>query len=294
MNDLEVRTPLVSVIIPSYNHAKYITQAIESVINQTYPNIELFVVDDGSTDNSKEIIERLQEKYHFEMIFQENKGLAKTLTETITTKCNGEYISICASDDFWNLEKIAKQVKFCESRPEFGLCFSKCYYIDSNSEILKNERLYVQEKEYKSGYIFDDLLLLKYHLPVSYMYKKTVLSEIGYFPENVFCEDYYMNLKISEKYPIGYIDEYLLYYRYETNSASKTLKIMNSQKLILNLYRIHPQYKKAFKEYKIRALSSFSYYSLLKKEALNYLLNIGFSVDLRVFKSILKIVFKWG
>ena len=102
--------PLVSVIIPCYNHQNYVEKSLKSVFDQTYKNIEIIVIDDGSKDNSVNILKELQKNNHFILECQENMGVCKTLNKAISMS-KGKYIAILASDDYWDLPKIEKQVK---------------------------------------------------------------------------------------------------------------------------------------------------------------------------------------
>ena len=97
--------PLVSVIIPSYNHEQYVTKAIKSVFSQTYKNIELIVIDDGSKDHSVKKILELKKRYPFKFIARKNKGLASTLNEAIKL-AKGVYITFLASDDYYLPQRI--------------------------------------------------------------------------------------------------------------------------------------------------------------------------------------------
>ena len=110
---------LVSVLVPCFNHAKYIETCILSVINQSYKNIELIVLDDGSTDGSYEIAEQLKLKFDFKLIKQDNRGLAATLNRAIIEFSNGDYVAICASDDYFPINKIEKQVGFMQLNPKY-------------------------------------------------------------------------------------------------------------------------------------------------------------------------------
>jgi len=252
----------------------------------------LIVVDDGSTDGSIEKLKILKERYEFVLIIQNNKGLSKTLTDTIKNYTNGKYISICASDDYWHPEKIESQVVYMQKNQQYPMCFSKCYYVDESSELCSNRSLYSSESVYRSGNIFDDLLLLKYHLPVSYMYTREILEEINFFPDNIYCEDYYMNLKISENYQIGYIDRYLLYYRFQQNSPEKALKIIESQRQILENYNSHNLYKKSINQWRIRAVYNLSNYPQYKKYCFEILKKVRPSVDSRYWKGLVKLLVK--
>jgi len=284
--------PLVSVIVPSYNHETYITQCIESIVNQTYSNFELIVVDDGSTDKSIEILSSLKSKYGFSLICQKNKGLSATLTDVIKNIAKGEYISMCASDDLWVDSKIQTQVAFMAKDFELQMCYSKCYYIDKNSVVIKNKKFYREEKLYRSGYLFEDLFLLKYHPPVSYMFTRKILEELNFFTRDIYCEDFYMNLKISENHKIGFIDKYLMYYRFEVNTKEKEKKIIDSQKKIIDHYKDNGLYNKSVMQWKLRSLVILSSYPEFREEYLKLLFDIKFSFDFKFWKSMLIVIRK--
>ena len=100
MNNIQAK-PLVSIIMSSYNHEKYIETAILSALNQTYKNIELIVVDDGSKDNSASILKQLKEKYNFYLEIRENNGLVKTLNYILKNLVHGKYVCVLDSDDYY-------------------------------------------------------------------------------------------------------------------------------------------------------------------------------------------------
>src|SRR5690606_22095095 len=116
--------------------------------------------------------------------------------------------SFCASDDFWASEKLDKQVSFMEKNPDFPMCYGNTHYVDNNSNPVNrtNDNL-------KGGWLFEDIFTFKIHPPVNYMYRTKIFNEVGYYNESMYAEDYYMNLKISSRFPIGYLNEYISYYR---------------------------------------------------------------------------------
>lgn len=285
--------PLVSVIVPSYNHERYITQCIESIIYQTYKNFELIVIDDGSTDNSRAILSELQSRYDFNLIFQQNTGISATLTNAIREIAKGKYICMCSSDDYFVETKIEKQIYYLEKNPQFPACFTKTYHIDDNSSILDYPYLIQAEGKYRSGDLFADILLVNITLPVTFMYKKELIQEIGYFSSKVYCEDYSMALKIAIKYPIGFIDEYLYHYRVQENNSAKAKRIINSQKEIIELYSTHLLYLKAKKNWEIRRINELSRYSEFKIECLFSLFTISFFRDIRYWKSWIRLFISW-
>jgi len=286
----ETTNPLVSVIVPSYNHEKYIIECIESIVNQSYKNIQLIVIDDGSTDKSPEILVSLKNKYGFTLVLQENHGVSYTLSRGIKEFSNGKYITFCASDDFWSHDKINKQVQYMILNPECPMCYSKCYYIDDNSQILTNRDLYKSEKKFKGGSIFEDVLLVNFHLPVSYLFTKEILEQENYFHEGIICEDFYMNLKISNKYKIGYINERLFYYRFAQKSEERIKSVIESQKDIIDQYAESIFYKKAIENWRLRALESFSGNKNFKSDFFKQLWAIKVSFRLTYWKSLIRMI----
>ena len=123
--------PLVSVVIPCYNHGRYISSSIASVLSQDYPHIELIVVNDGSQDDSLEIMRNLQASYGFVVIDQANGGV--TLASEAGCKvASGKYVVIFDADDVMPPYRISKQVDFFESHPGVGCCGGNFVYIDSD------------------------------------------------------------------------------------------------------------------------------------------------------------------
>lgn len=118
-------SPLVSVIVVCYNHEKFINECIDSIMHQSYTNIEVLVFDNGSSDNSPSILTKLQEKYKFKLYFQENIGIPRALNKAIKI-ANGKYISAISTDDFWPLNKIEIGVNFLEL---FSILASSNYYV---------------------------------------------------------------------------------------------------------------------------------------------------------------------
>ena len=113
--------PLVTVIIACYNHEKYIEQSISSVLEQTYGNVELLVIDDGSTDDSVAVIKRLLTAHDFNFIEQANQGLSKTLNEAIR-RAQGSLIAPFGSDDVMLPDRLRQQVEYLLDKPSVGIC----------------------------------------------------------------------------------------------------------------------------------------------------------------------------
>ncbi|HQS71915.1 MAG TPA: glycosyltransferase family A protein [Sulfurovum sp.] len=211
--------PLVSVIMPSYNHEKYIEEAIRSVWEQTYSNVELIVLDDGSKDSSAEIIKRLEKisPIPMKVVLKENEGLCRTLNVGLELT-KGKYICPLASDDKFLKNKISLLVSEYEKyKDEVGAIFSKCYAIDSNGNRIGE--FAPNMKNYISKNIFEDMLLWKYVFQYSTaIFSKKCLLEVGGYNENHKFEDWDLYLRISKKFLITFKDEFVAEYRVESGN----------------------------------------------------------------------------
>jgi alpha-1,3-rhamnosyltransferase len=210
MNDL----PLVSVIIPCYNHEKYLEQSILSVINQTYKNIELIVIDDGSKDKSVELIKNLQKTSDFKFIAQENIGVCKTLNKAVKLSV-GKYISILASDDYWEITKIEKQVNILEnSNSEF--CFTQAIEFD------EKEKKEIFPKEVNLDRI-NKTIFVKNIIPAgTIFFTRNLYNQLNGFDENLKMEDWDFVIRSSYLTNFSFIKEPLLYYRSHDSNIMKT------------------------------------------------------------------------
>ena len=284
--------PLVTILVPSYNHSRYISKCIESIISQTYDNFELIVIDDGSTDESIEILKDLKIKYNFTLILQENKGISYTLNKCIKQLANGQYFTFCASDDYWVRDKLSIQVEFMSKNKFYPMCFGKAYIVNSNGDIIE-DKLGINSHNF-DNISFEDIFLLKLHPPVSYFFDIKIFDEIGLYDESVLVEDFYMNLKILSKYPIGFIDDELFFYRVydEEFKIDSYLKRFNSMKYVIDKYKFHALYKKALQNINLHCFYHLSIFKSYKITGLTYLLKSFYKMNnLNVLKGIFRLIF---
>lgn len=244
--------PLVSILLPSYNHAKYIEAAIDSVYQQTYKNIELIVIDDGSTDKSFDILSGLQEKYGFYLFQQENKGIICTL-ESLGELANGEYISLFSSDDLYHPEKIELLVEYLEINQQFSMVYSKIALINDQSELVQ-----VIEEPYQAGDIFYELLSGTFFINgLSALVKADAYFSIT--RTNSYIDDLQFWLALSKNNKIGFVDEVTAYYRIHENHLSKDfVKMQCSEYEILKRYKDDPFYNEAMNEWNLRWFRMFA------------------------------------
>lgn len=231
--------PLVSVVIPCYNHQDYVQDCIQSVIDQTYENIELIIIDDGSKDNSvskiQEMVEACQKRFtRFEFRHRPNKGLSATLNEALEW-CKGKYFSAIASDDQMVTDKTLIQVNYLEK-------YSNCNGVFGGIRIIndKNEIESIRVKKNKK-YYFNDIILHNHELPApTAMLRIDAVRNNGGYPTNLAIEDWYMWLSLT-KNEVNYLEYaniiFANYRRHDANISKKYELMINERKKVLNEFR---------------------------------------------------------
>lgn len=207
--------PLVSVIIPCYNHEVYVEQSILSVINQTYKNIELIVIDDGSKDNSIKVIQELKNKYSFTFLYRENKGVCKTLNEGVAIS-KGTYIAVLASDDYWDLSKIEKQIKKLTESDDSEFCFTKA------TEFSNGIHKRVFPKIFKSGWVLNFVFIKDFIPAGSMMFSRNLFNQLNGFNEELKAEDWDFVIRSAAMTKFCMVKESLLFYRAHDSNTMKT------------------------------------------------------------------------
>lgn len=195
--------PRVSVIIPTYNRAYFLHQAIESVLNQTFRDFELIVVDDGSTDATPYLLEKWRGKIRW--VRQQNSGVSRARNVGIRV-ARGRYLSFLDSDDLWLREKLEAQVGFLDANPHYLVCYTDEVWVRKGRQVNPKSI----HRKY-SGWIFDRCLPLCIISPSSAMMRREVLGTVGEFDENLpVCEDYDLWLRIASRFPIFFLDKKLI------------------------------------------------------------------------------------
>ncbi len=195
--------PSVSIITPTYNRAQYIKEAIESVISQTYSDWELIVVDDGSTDQTFEILDKYaKQDKRIRYIRQSNAG-PSTARNTALAQVSGKYIAFIDDDDRWLPEKLKLQVELMESDPETGFCYVRFQIYKKAGNNLEKGMLFPQFLATKFEDLFDVFIA-----PSSSLFRKTCLDQAGRFnPLYERCEDFDLWLRIGQICKITPIDQ---------------------------------------------------------------------------------------
>jgi glycosyltransferase involved in cell wall biosynthesis len=192
----------ISVIIPTYNREAVIGRAIDSVLAQTRPADEIIVVDDGSTDETQQLIKN--EYPDTEYIKQSNKGVSAARNTGIEASSH-DWICLLDSDDSWQPNKLEKQIQALTNNPDHCICHT-------NETWYRNGKILSQGKKHEKlgGNIFQHCLPLCAISPSSVMLSKKIFNDVGWFDDALpACEDYDMWLRICCKYPVLFIDEAL-------------------------------------------------------------------------------------
>ncbi len=231
--------PKVSVIIPTYNCAQYISEAMESALAQSYQDFEILIIDDGSTDNIKDVIKGYLDNFPNKVryIFQENHGLANARNTGIQN-AKGEFIALLDADDRWLPDRLEIGVREIEADPTVGLVHANITFMTEEWKSIRTPR---RNKEFLSGYIFEHIFLR--HADIScptILFRKECCRQVGVFDENLTrlgCEDRDLWLRIAQKYRFQYVDKILAHYRVRKASMSNNLeKMLKAQLYVIDKY----------------------------------------------------------
>ena len=246
------QSPLVSVIIPAYNAEKFIEKTLNSVITQTYNHLEIFVIDDGSQDQTPQIVKEFMEKDARVMLLQQsNQGVAAARNLGIKT-AKGEYIAPLDADDIWYPQKIEKQIEyFIQSNSSIGLVYAWSVGIDEE-DLINYRRCIVPIVE---GNVFFPFLLCNLINTASTpLIRRTCLEKVGYYNCNLKrqnaqgCEDWELYLRLAQYYQFRLVPDILVGYRKVVGSMSGN-HITMAKSMTLTLNGIQQQYPEIPKEF---------------------------------------------
>ncbi len=230
--------PLVSVIIPVYNGEKTIQETIESVLNQTFIDLELIVINDGSQDATLKLVERIQDS-RINVFSYPNAGQSTSRNRGIAL-ATGEYISFIDADDLWTPDKLEAQLKALQANPKAAVAYSWTDWIDESSQLLGKGSHNTEQ-----GEVFAKLLLNDFVANGSnVLIRRQALNEVGDFDASVTpAEDWDMWLRLAVHYEFVAVQSSQILYRISPNSASFNVWQMetSSLRVIEKAYAIAPQ-----------------------------------------------------
>ena len=222
--------PRVSVLMPSFNYARYLPVAINSVLSQSYSDLELIVTDDCSTDESREIIEqwrRLDDRV-LPVFHDVNRGLARARNSGLAVS-SGEFVALCDADDVWLPGKLQTQMDCFLARPELGVVHSDSAIIDAVGNVTgkRFSSLLHRKGQVTSGNLFKVLCERNFLCVPTVILRREAIQYAGGFEESLrSLEDWVCWTKVSRKYPFHYIEDALVHYRIHGAGLSSNPKGM--------------------------------------------------------------------
>jgi glycosyltransferase involved in cell wall biosynthesis len=230
--------PLVSIVIPAYNAARFVGRAIESVLNQTYPHWELIVVDDGSTDATPTIVQAYGERLRY--ICQRNARQAAARNRGVA-ESRGELIAFLDADDVWRDDKLARQVELLSRNPRLGFVYCLVDEIDATGRVLGQRRGGLR------GNVMKEILLREPSGGLcgsTMVISRSRLMEAGGFDVDLPpCEDTDLFWRVAASHPIDYVPEPLAQHRlHETNAHANVRRMTRAWKRL---------YRKAFRDTRV-------------------------------------------
>lgn len=243
---------LVSVIVPAYNHEKYIKKCIESILKQTYKNLEIFVEDDCSTDDTKEVLKGINDKRLKKFYSRKNKGVVQTINE-LTKKCSGKYIAVIGSDDIWYPTKIEEQVKVLEENPKLGAVFTEIDLIDEKGKKYPDDDPMYQVFKYENMSQGQRLRMFYEHgnhlCHPSSLIPKKVIDEVGLYSKAYRqLHDYEYWIRILNKYNIQIINKRLMGYRRVREQNTSVSSSTSDVRMFNELFYINSRMIKEMKD----------------------------------------------
>ncbi len=215
-------SPLVSVVIPVFNRETLVKGAIDSVLKQTYQNIEIIVIDDGSTDNTYTVLRQYEEQYpdKFRVIRQQNTGQVVAKNNGIQ-KSSGELIAFLDSDDLWLPDKLEKQVPLFTNN--VGLVYCGINEIDDKGNFIRT----VSCESGMRGQIYHKLLVRNRMTGGTVVVSRSAIDKVGLFdPQLMAAENWDLWIRISKDYLVDYVDEPLMNYRKHAGNMSSDNQFM--------------------------------------------------------------------
>ncbi|WP_069789917.1 glycosyltransferase family 2 protein [Cyanobacterium sp. IPPAS B-1200] len=250
--------PLISVIIPVYNGEKTIQETIKSVLQQTFTDFELIIINDGSTDNTLEKIAQIEDD-RVKVLSFANQGVSAARNLGIANS-QGDYLAFLDTDDLWTEDKLELQLKALQENKEAVLAYSWINNIDKNSKFLRSYSHILL-----NGYVYEKLLISNFLGTASNpLIRRKVFAEIGNFEESFpYAEDWDLYLRIAKKYDFVCVPLPQILYRISSNSLSTNTTKMEKYGLLViekNFADISP----SLKSLKKSTLSDFYMYLSLK------------------------------
>jgi glycosyltransferase involved in cell wall biosynthesis len=227
----------VSILIPAYNHEKYIKKTLDSIYQETCLNFEVVILDDGSTDSTKEVIEHwiaAHPDFNIQFYSRENKGLTVTLNELIRY-AKGQYLRLFSSDDMIVKGSTQKMIDFIAPYPNIYAVFSDVRVISKDDDFIEYSALKSNGSDIKKYYSIQSLnreIISNWSISgPAVLIKRKWYDENGFYDEDLLVEDWYLCLKLVSKNALIFMNDTVAYYRVHGENTCKTKDIKRLKSL---------------------------------------------------------------
>lgn len=271
----EPSNALISVVIPTYNRAHLVLDAIWSVVGQSYRPLEIVVVDDGSQDETQAVIEawvaeHREKGVELQYVYQENQG-GNVARNTGIQSSTGKYVAFLDSDDCWNSQKLALQLEVFRMEPEVGAVYSGLRHVKVGDEHGGDSA----SRIYPSGNILSQMLVRDVTAPTStYMVRRKVFDEVGFFDVSLQArQDWDMWIRVASAYKIGCVGKPLVDFREHEGerTASNPMKEVRAYEVIIEKYA----HLRAKEGWRVRAAAMGAYYKRMGRVYFHHKLSLG-------------------
>ncbi|MBK5517641.1 glycosyltransferase family 2 protein [Pseudomonas sp. TH10] len=237
------QAPLVSIVAPCYNAEKYLEEAIASIFAQDYPNFEVIIVDDGSSDNSIAMLRQLQQTHDFQLYTPGQPGRQRGPQPRLALRAKGDYVSTPDLDDIMLPQSVRIRVDYLDQHPQVGCVGALIIYMDSDGNTIKQ-----QQRDEIRTYDFDKVLsgAVVIGAPVA-LYRMSAMRSAGFYAPSLRVQDFQMTLRIARLgYEVHELPVCVTRYRRHPNNLSRKYKVLLQADLeAIAPYLDHPAYQSA-------------------------------------------------
>ena len=215
-------TPTISIIMPVLNGERYIAEAIESICRQTYQDYEFLLIDDGSTDRTREIVLGFASRLDLKYVHHEsNQGITPSVNDGLR-RASGRFIAFLDHDDAWLPEFLETQLAHLTKYPDVGMVHSDFQTIDGDGQVLEHSVAEARHRTRPSGFVFRHLFMHSMVCGNTVLIRKECFDRLGGFDERLRWADYHTWLRISRHYKIDYVPKVLTVYRQHSVQGSRS------------------------------------------------------------------------
>lgn len=260
--------PRVSIVMPVLNGERYIGEAIRSIVSQTYHDYELIVVDDGSSDGTREQVESFMDKIDLKYVHHPvRQGIAPSMNDGVRHS-SGEFIAFLDHDDAWFPCFLETQVNYLDEHRDVAMVHSDFQTTDTDGNVLEESVARCRRRKRPSGYVFPQLFMDSFIVGNSVLIRKECFTKLGLFDESLRWGDYHMWMRIARHYRVDYVDKVLTTYRQHptqsTRSSSTARPYEDSVPLqaITKIAQLYPEIRRELGEKAIHRRMASLYFEL--------------------------------